>query len=123
MFRLLKSEQYVALSDAATNQGWVGLALGSSKTLTQVKDAPRRGVAYRMTGGTIQGSSTADFSSGVTDLFNLSAAPSEVCSRHQSISGSYRHVRYLAPAGGYGNIAELEVHGNQALTYIIEQVD
>jgi len=57
----LQSEQYLAFSDAATNQGWVGLDLGSSKTLTQVKDAPRSGVAYRMTGGTIQGSSTADF--------------------------------------------------------------
>ena len=36
----------------------------------------------------------------------------------QSISGSYRYVRYLAPAGGYGNIAELEAYGNQTLTVI-----
>jgi hypothetical protein len=32
-------------------------------------------------------------------------------------------VRYLAPAGGYGNIAEQEVYGNKSLTYTIEPID
>jgi hypothetical protein len=30
----------------------------------------------------------------------------------QNISGSYRYVRYISSAEGYGNIAELEFWGN-----------
>ncbi|MBC7623749.1 MAG: discoidin domain-containing protein, partial [Aeromicrobium sp.] len=97
--------------DAPTSVGWAGLDFGSNKTLSQVKYAPRSGWASRMTGGKIQGSTTADFSSGVTDLFTISGTPTVGVLTSQTISGSYRYVRYLSPTGGYGNIAELEFWG------------
>jgi hypothetical protein len=64
-------------------------------------------------GGIFQGSNTADFSSGVVNLFIVTTAPVEGALTAQGISdaGQYRYVRYLAPKGAYGNIAELEFDG------------
>ena len=97
--------------DAPTGVAWVGLDFGSSKTLSGVKYAPRSGWASRMTGGKIQGSTTADFSSGVTDLFTISGVPTEGVLTSQTISGIFPYARYLSPVDGWGNIAELEFYG------------
>jgi len=99
--------------DAPTGNGaWAGLDLGSAKTVTQVKFAPRAGFAGRMVGGQFQVSNTADFASATT-IHTIGSAPVEGSLTTQSVtvSGTWRYVRYLAPDGGYGNIAELEVHG------------
>ena len=102
---------FTTFFDGSTSPAWVGLDLGISKTLNRVKYAPRSTWASRMVGGKIQGSSTATFKSPVT-LFTIGSAPTEGVLTSQTISGSYRYVRYLSPAGGYGNIAELEFWSN-----------
>jgi hypothetical protein len=102
--------------DANANNAWVGLDLGSPQTIAVIKYAPRAGLASRMVGGKFQVSSSADFSSGVVDLVTITTAPSEgtLTSVGVSPGGAYRYVRYLAPSGGYGNIAEMEVWGGSS---------
>lgn len=93
------------------NGDWVGLDLGSSTTLTQIQYCPRSGWEGRMVGGKFQGSNTADFSSGVVDLYTITATPTSGILTAVTVTGNYRYVRYLAPDGGWGNIAEMQVYG------------
>ena len=95
------------------NGAWLGLDLGTTAQITQVKYAPRASWASRMVGGIFQGSNTANFSSGVVNLFTITSAPVAGSFTTQAISnsGTFRYVRYLSPNGGYGNIAELEFYG------------
>jgi len=94
------------------NAIWVGLDLGSAKQITQVRFYPRNTFEYRMTNGKFQGSSTADFSSGVVDLYNITAQPPLAWSQPAiTNTTSFRYVRYLAPENGYGNVAEVEFYG------------
>lgn len=98
--------------DAPTPSGaWVGLDLGSSRLVTQVRYAPRFNYANRMVGGRIQGSNSATFSSGVVDLFTITTAPPDGTYQSQAVTGSFRYVRYLAPDGSNGNLSEFEVWG------------
>ena len=103
--------------DAPTANGnWVGLDLGVPQVLTSVAYASRTGFQSRMNGGIIQASNTADFSSGVVNLYKIAsnANPSSTSLTTQPITSdtAYRYVRYLAPAGSYGNIAELQISGH-----------
>ncbi|HSV16625.1 MAG TPA: hypothetical protein VLI90_20340, partial [Tepidisphaeraceae bacterium] len=97
----------------AADGDWAGLDLGGPTQITTVKFAPRSSWAGRMVGGVFEGSNTADFSSGVVNLFTISAAPVEGSFTSQTITdtGSYRYVRYLGPTGSHGNVAELEFDG------------
>jgi uncharacterized protein YjdB len=102
---------------------WVGLDLGSAKTISSAKYCPRTSWATRMTGGKIQGSNVADFSTA-TDLFTISGTPTENVLTTATISNStaFRYVRYLAPNGGYGNIAEVEFWGAAGTTVAVTGV-
>jgi hypothetical protein len=92
---------------------WVGLDLGSARTITQIQFAPRSGYGSRMVGGQFQVSSTADFSANVTTIYTIKSAP--VSGKMTSISinlpGPFRYIRYI---GGttHVNIAEMEVDGH-----------
>jgi N-acetylneuraminic acid mutarotase len=100
--------------DAPTANGdWVGLDLGTPAVITQVQFAPRAGWAARMVGGIFQGSISSDFSAGVTNLFTITATPPVGSYTIDPVNGgtAFEYVRYLAPAGAYGNIAELEFDG------------
>ncbi len=94
-------------------QGWVGLDLGTPAEITQVQFVPRSGFASRMVGGIFQGSTTPDFSSGVTNLFTVTASPAGGIYTSEPINNttSSEYVRYLAPVSGSGNIAEVEFDG------------
>ena len=95
---------------ASTNgqNAWTGLDLGAAKVVTEISFAPRAGYADRMAGGKFQASSTADFSSGVLDLYWVPAAPASGTQTVAVNSGTpYRYVRYLSPSGGWGNVAEV----------------
>ena len=98
---------------APGNGDWAGLDLGATAQIAQVKYAPRPGLESRMVGGIFQGSNTADFSSGVVNLFTISSAPVAGSFTTQAITntGAFRYVRYLGPNGSYGNVAELEFDG------------
>ena len=95
------------------NGNWVGLDLGSSKSISQIKVAPRSGYGSRMIGGSFQISTTANFSSGVITLFAISSAPASgslsIFTLADAVMAQY--VRYLSPNGSYGDIAEFQVFG------------
>ncbi len=103
-------------ADSASGD-WVGLDLGAGNTsaVTKVRYAARAGHEGRMTGGVIQGSNSADFSSGVVTLGTVGAAPASGVLTTQLIlnnSTAYRYVRYLSPTDGWCNIAEIEFWGS-----------
>lgn len=95
------------------NGDWVGLDLGSAEIVQQISFAPRSGFASRMVGGIFQASNTANFSSGVVNLYTITSAPPQGVMTTVSVSvlTPYRYYRYLSPNNGYGNIAELAFYG------------
>jgi fibronectin type 3 domain-containing protein len=101
-------------ADSATGD-WAGLDLGAgnTKAVTKIKYAARAGNEGRMDGGVFQGSSSATFSTGVVTLFTISGAPSSGVLTSQAINNNtaYRYVRYLGPANGFCNVAEIEFWG------------
>jgi hypothetical protein len=96
----------------SANGAWVGLDLGASRTITQVKFAPRTSFASRMVGGKFQVSNSASFTSATT-IHTIGSVPAtgSLTTQSVTVSGTWRYVRYLSPDGSYGNIAEMEVHG------------
>jgi hypothetical protein len=95
----------------------VGLDLGSAQTISQIKYASRSGWAARMDGGVFQASNSSTFSTGVVTLYTVGASenPSSTSLTTQTVTsvatGTYRYVRYVAPAGSFGDIAEFQVFG------------
>lgn len=105
--------------DAVNGTGdWVGLDLGAGNlnVVSKIKFAPRSGFPGRMDGGVFQASSVANFSTDVITLFTISGSPTEGTLTTQTIGGNtpYRYVRYLGPANGFCNVAEIEFHGHSA---------
>jgi hypothetical protein len=99
-----------------TNGNWVGLDLGSAYNISAISFAPRGGFEGRMEGGIFQASNTADFSSGVVSLYVVPGPPNDgYTTVGASDSGNYRYVRYLSPAGSYGDIAEMQVFGSNSV--------
>ncbi|MEA2734466.1 MAG: hypothetical protein QOE14_917, partial [Humisphaera sp.] len=98
---------------SSADDAWVGVDFGSAKTITGIQFAPRKGYQGRMIGGRFQASNTADFSGAVTDLFVITRAPRSGAITAQTISPgqAFRYVRYLAPDGSFGNIAETSFIG------------
>jgi hypothetical protein len=101
--------------DAPESVAWAGIDLGAGVTAVpiEVKYAPRERVGQRMVGGKFQGSNTADFSSGVVDLFTVTEAPpdGELTAQPLDNAQAFRYLRYLGPTGGFGNVAEVQFHG------------
>jgi uncharacterized membrane protein len=96
----------------SANPNYVQLDLGSQKTITQIAFAPRAGFEYRMIGGYFEVSNTANFSSGVTVLYTITNTPPDGLNTVSvNVTGPYEFVRYVAPPGSYGNIAEMQVFG------------
>ena len=94
----------------ASNGDWVGFDLGSSKSINQIAYAPRSGYASRMTGGEIQISTTADFSSGVTTIYTITGNPAAALTTVTLSSPvTARYIRYLSPNSSHGDIAEFQV--------------
>jgi hypothetical protein len=88
---------------------FVALDYGSPVRVTQIKFAPRATLATRMVGGMFQASNTPDFSSAVT-LYTITAAPvtGKLTTVAINNAGAYRYVRYIGPANGYCDIAEMQ---------------
>jgi len=96
------------------NGDWAGLDLGSAQTITAISFAPRVNWAQRMVGGVFQASNSANFSSGVVNLYTITTPPAAntLTTVTVSVTGSYRYVRYLGPAGSYGDVADVEFYGS-----------
>jgi hypothetical protein len=94
---------------------WVGLDLGKTSTITQIKYAPRAGYEFRMLDGQFQVSNTPDFSTGVQTLYTITTTP--VAGQLTTIDvNSVTGFRYIRYTGGlqWVNIAEMQVFGYQA---------
>ncbi len=98
----------------AADGGWCGLDLGSgvAKRIGTIRYWPRDSFASRMVNGRFQGSNTADFSSGVVDLYTITSTPPQGAWSSASVTNAntFRYLRYLAPNGGYGNVGEVEFY-------------
>ena len=100
----------------APDGGWVGLDLGAgvSAVITAVKYCPQPGGGNRLVGGVFEGSNTADFSSGVVNLFTVTTAPAGGVLTTQSIGNgnTFRYVRFRALPNNYCTAAEVQFIGN-----------
>ena len=96
------------------NGAWVGLdfGAGASNVITRIAYCPRSGFEARMVGGVFQGANEANFSDAVT-LFTITAQPlaGVFTTAHINNAAGFRHVRYLSPNDGFGNVAELQFYG------------
>lgn len=107
--------------DALNASGdWGGLDLGRSNVITQVAYCPRPGFSGRMVGGQFQGANVPDFSSGVVTLYTISSGPADTSPptlTYQTVSNTnaFRYVRYLGPASGSCNAAEIQFFGVPAV--------
>jgi autotransporter-associated beta strand protein len=103
--------------DALNTSGdWGGLDLGRSNVITQVAYGPRPNFSGRMVGGQFQGANVPDFSAGVVTLFTIGSSPADTTPprlTYQTISNpnAFRYVRYLGPANGSCNAAEIQFFG------------
>ena len=93
-------------ADKATG-GYTGLDLGSEKTISTIKFYPRSGLAVRLSDGKFQGSN--DNSTWI-DVYTINGTPASNWTS-VNVNGSYRYMRYLSPANGYCNVAEIEFWG------------
>jgi hypothetical protein len=103
--------------DAADASGdWAGLNLGNGTVgvVTSIRYCPRAGFGNRMVGGQFQGANAPDFSNGVVTLFTIRNTPPDGVFTTQTISSStpFQYVRYLGPANGYCNVAEVQFYGS-----------
>jgi uncharacterized repeat protein (TIGR03806 family) len=105
---------YYDATNGMANGAWAGLDLGAgnSNRVTQVRYCPRTGYAGRMAGGVFQGANLSDFSDAA-NLFTVTNTPTEGTLTAQTITNTarFRYLRYLSPATGYGNVAEVEFYG------------
>jgi fibronectin type 3 domain-containing protein len=97
--------------DAVNGSGdWAGMDIGSVRVVSEIKYCPRSGNAGRMVGGQFQGANVPDFSSGVVTLFTITTTPTEGVLTVRTVSNStaFRYLRYIGPANGFCNVAEVE---------------
>ena len=105
--------------DAAAGTGnWAGLDLGSgaAATVMQIKYFPRIGFESRMVGGVFQGTANDPTFTNPVTLFTISAQPPDAYTV-QPITNStaFRYLRYLGPANGWCNVAEVQFWGFNAV--------
>ena len=98
--------------DAPTGSGaWVGLdfGVGVSNAIAQINYWPRSGWAGRMVGGVFQGDNNPTFPNPVT-LYTITTTPPDGALTSVSVFNptAFRYVRYLGPANGWCNVAELQ---------------
>jgi hypothetical protein len=96
--------------------GYVGIDLGTAQAVGTVKYAPRPDMPERMVGGRFQGSNTSA-TDGYVDLYTVTDQPPAGVLTVATFANDtpYRWVRYIAPDGSYGGIAEMEVWAGTVL--------
>ncbi len=93
----------------SANGDAVGIDLGTEQRVTEVAFAPRDGYASRMVGGVFQVSDNINFTSGVTTLYTVKSTPADGSLTTVSVTPTVgRYVRYLAPNGSNGDVAEVQ---------------
>jgi len=91
------------------DETFVGIDLGESTLVQALHYHPRIGLENRMVGGRFEGSNESSVS-GYETIYVIATEPSAAAQViNLDPAAAYRYYRYLAPAGGYGNIAEFSV--------------
>ena len=91
------------------DETFVGIDLGESTLVQALHYQPRTGQTNRMVGGRFEGSNESSVS-GYQTIHVIATEPSAAAQViNLDPAAAYRYYRYLAPAGGYGNIAEFSV--------------
>jgi len=112
---------YTFFDSKISDFAWAGLELSSPNYITDILFFPRLNGSPRMIGGVFQASNSADFSTDVVTLYAVTTRPEEVWNGMSlKNTTAYKYVRYKAPAGGYGNIAEVEFYGSDSPTDVSE---
>jgi len=96
-----------------SDNAWTGLAFPTPKYIAAILFHPRFYWPERMVNGIFQGSNSPDFLSGVETLYQIKGKPEEIWNGVSVANATaFKYVRYKAPVGGYGNIAEIEFYGS-----------
>jgi hypothetical protein len=105
-------ERYTTYFEAAAASGdWTGLDLGTPTQITQIQYMPANDHGDLMLGGVFEGSNSADFSSGVTELHAISDEPDDSGNTYTTVTisdtNTYQYVRYVGPDGSYCTVASI----------------
>ena len=92
--------------------GVAGLDLRFPFYITGIRFFPRAQWEARMVGGRFQGSSASP-GTGFVDMYSVSDVPSAGAWADVGVAnaGPFRWVKYVAPAGSFGNVAEVQFLG------------
>jgi len=82
----------------------IDLGAGVARRISMIQFSPRSGYETRMVGGVFEGSNDG---TNYSPLFTVTAAPGAEEQVTVTDPTPYRYLRYRAPAGAYGNIAEM----------------
>jgi autotransporter-associated beta strand protein len=100
---------------ATANDVWIGLDLGAgvAKQVTSISYRPLTGgsTEWRAMYHALQGCNEPTFTSGVVDLYFANDFAGSTITATVSNQHAFRYLRYLAPAGSYGQIAEVKFYG------------
>jgi hypothetical protein len=107
--RLLWS--YPGQAQQAIPQSRLFPADAASGAVTRIRFYPRSGYASRMLNGRFTGSNESA-TNGFVELVRIGTTPAENTWTELTLSNSaiYRYVKYESPAGGWGNVAEIEFY-------------
>jgi chitodextrinase len=91
------------------DETFVGIDLGESTLVQALHYQPRMGQSNRMVGGRFEGSNESSVS-GYETIHFIATQPLDTAQVvNLDPAPAYRYYRYLAPAGGYGNISEFSL--------------
>lgn len=111
---------YYDYSKANGGKTGVDLGEGNEAVISQIRYYPRSTFASRMVGGIFQGSNEGP-NSGFVDLYKITATPVGDWNTVEIATDTpYRWVRYIAPDGGYGNVAEIELYTSSGLVNTVK---
>lgn len=108
---------YYVTTDA--DGAWAGYDLGEDKQaiVAQIRYGARASHTAAMVDGIFQGANKADFSDATT-LYAIGNEPTAATWLKQTIYSTtpFRYLRYAAPKGSYGNVAEIQFYGTTITT-------
>ncbi len=88
---------------------FVGIDTGNGAS-SMVRYYPRQGATAKMIGGVFEGTNGDPVAGPYTEIHTITANPPPSWSSVNADLGDYRYLRYRAPNGSYGNVAEIEFY-------------
>ena len=88
---------------------FVGIDTGNGAS-SMVRYYPRQGATAKMIGGVFEGTNGDPVAGPYTEIHTITTNPPPSWSSVNADLGDYRYLRYRAPNGSYGNVAEIEFY-------------